>query len=85
MDPAPRIPRVRTERLLLREWQPADLEPFAAMNADPSVMEHFVSPLSREESDRLVERKPAGGRRVQGEDHVQTSAVGYDFVGRYRC
>ena len=32
-----------------------------------------------------INGKPAGGRRVQGEDHVQTSAVGYDFVGRYRC
>jgi RimJ/RimL family protein N-acetyltransferase len=45
---------LRTARLLLREWREADLEPFAAMNADPRVMEFFPSPLTREESDRLV-------------------------------
>jgi RimJ/RimL family protein N-acetyltransferase len=28
-------PVLRTERLLLRRWREADLEPFAAMNADP--------------------------------------------------
>ncbi|HKB28664.1 MAG TPA: GNAT family N-acetyltransferase [Candidatus Limnocylindrales bacterium] len=54
------IPRIRTERLLLREWRQADLEPFAALNADPLVMEYFVAPLSREASDRLVERIRAG-------------------------
>jgi RimJ/RimL family protein N-acetyltransferase len=30
---------VETERLLLRDWQDADSEPFAAINADPRVME----------------------------------------------
>jgi RimJ/RimL family protein N-acetyltransferase len=29
---------VETERLLLRRWRDADLEPYAAMNADPEVM-----------------------------------------------
>jgi RimJ/RimL family protein N-acetyltransferase len=47
---------LRTERLLLRRWRPADLEPFAAMNADPQVMEHFPAPLSREESDAAAAR-----------------------------
>lgn len=46
---------LRTERLLLRRWREADLEPFAAMNADPEVMEHFSSgPLDRAASDRLA-------------------------------
>jgi RimJ/RimL family protein N-acetyltransferase len=49
-------PQLRTERLLLRRWQPADLEPFAAMNADPAVMEFFPAPLSRAQSDAFVER-----------------------------
>ena len=47
---------VRTRRLLLRAWRPADLAPFAALNADPEVMRHFPAPLSPEESDRLAER-----------------------------
>jgi RimJ/RimL family protein N-acetyltransferase len=47
---------LRTERLLLRHWRPADRDGFAAMNADPRVMEHFPALLSREESDARVER-----------------------------
>lgn len=43
-----------TSRLRLRPWRDADLAPFAAMNADPAVMEHFVAPLSSAESDRFV-------------------------------
>ena len=30
---------LQTERLLLRRWREADREPFAALNADPRVME----------------------------------------------
>jgi RimJ/RimL family protein N-acetyltransferase len=47
---------IRTPRLLLRPWQIADREPFARLNADPRVMEHFASPLTRDESDRLADR-----------------------------
>jgi ribosomal-protein-alanine N-acetyltransferase len=47
---------VRTERLVLRTWRPEDREPFAALNADPVVMEHFPAPLTREQSDAFVDR-----------------------------
>jgi RimJ/RimL family protein N-acetyltransferase len=47
---------IRTARLLLRRWREEDLEPFAAMNADPAVMEHFPARLTREESDAFVDR-----------------------------
>jgi len=40
-----------TERLLLRPWRDDDRAPFAALNADPVVMEHFPSTLTRAESD----------------------------------
>ncbi len=50
------VSELRTERLLLRRWRPADRAPFAAMNADPRVMEHFPAPLTRAESDALVDR-----------------------------
>ena len=46
---------LETERLLLRRWQDSDREPFAAMNADPRVMEFFPGTLTREESDRLID------------------------------
>jgi RimJ/RimL family protein N-acetyltransferase len=42
---------LRTERLLLRQWRDDDRHPWAALNADPLVMEHFPSTLSRAESD----------------------------------
>jgi len=45
-----------TERLILRPWRDGDLAPFAAMNADPRVMEHFPKPLARVESDALAAR-----------------------------
>ena len=45
-----------TDRLILRPWRDADLAPFAALNADPVVMEHFPAPLPREESDALAAR-----------------------------
>lgn|SRR5487761_1383023 len=48
--------QLRTERLLLRRWLQGDREPFAVLNADPEVMRHFPGPLSRDESDALVDR-----------------------------
>lgn len=53
---------IRTERLLLREWREQDREPWAAMNADPAVREHFPSVLSRAESDEAFDRLSAGLR-----------------------
>lgn len=49
-DPRP------TERLLLRRWRQADLEPFASLNADPRVMEFFPAHLSHEESAGFMAR-----------------------------
>jgi ribosomal-protein-alanine N-acetyltransferase len=40
----------------MRAWREDDLEPFAELNADPEVMEHFPSTLTRQESDALVMR-----------------------------
>src|SRR3990172_1917259 len=47
---------LETGRLLLRRWKDSDREPFAEMNADPRVMEFFPGCLSREESDRFMDR-----------------------------
>jgi anti-anti-sigma factor len=57
MDEAPEL---RTERLVLRRWRPADRAPFAELNADPHVMEHFPAKLTHAESDALVDRIEAG-------------------------
>jgi RimJ/RimL family protein N-acetyltransferase len=45
---------IGTERLILRNWKPSDLEPWAALNADPEVMEHFPATLTRVESDAMA-------------------------------
>jgi RimJ/RimL family protein N-acetyltransferase len=47
---------LRTRRLILRPWGDDDLEPFAALNADPRVRQFYPSLLSRAESDDLVAR-----------------------------
>lgn len=47
---------IRTERLLLRRWRDEDRAPFAALNADPAVMEHMARTLTREQSDAFVDR-----------------------------
>lgn len=47
---------IETPRLRLRSWVAADRKPFALLNADAQVMEHFPSPLSRVESDALADR-----------------------------
>ena len=45
-----------TQRLILRPWRESDLEPYAAMNADPEVMRHFPSILDRAASDASAAR-----------------------------
>ena len=47
---------IETARLLLRRWRDDDLLPFAALNADPLVMEHFPGVMTRTESDALADR-----------------------------
>jgi ribosomal-protein-alanine N-acetyltransferase len=49
-----REPELRTERLLLRRWLPEDLEPYAALNADPVVREHFANTLTRRECEAEI-------------------------------
>jgi RimJ/RimL family protein N-acetyltransferase len=47
---------ITTQRLTLRRWREDDLEPFAALNADPLVMEYFPKTLSHDESEILAGR-----------------------------
>ena len=59
---------LRTDRLILRPWREDDFTPFAAMSADPKVMEHFPSTLTREESDAVAARLKA---------HIDTHGFGF--------
>ncbi len=47
---------LKTERFVLRKWEPSDLDDLAAMNADPQVMEFYPSVLSRAESGKMLAR-----------------------------
>ena len=61
---------IKTNRLILRQWKPTDLEPFAMLNSDPEVMEYFPKILSRIEGGtpgpvsltRYTARFPLGPR-----------------------
>lgn len=51
------LPReIQTARLLLRRWRSEDRAPFASLNTDSVVMEHFPSTLTRQQSDALADR-----------------------------
>ncbi len=47
---------LHTPRLKLRRWVPNDREAFAAVNADPRVVEFLPNALTRDESDAVADR-----------------------------
>lgn len=70
-----------TPRLRLRRWRTADRQPFAALNADPEVMEFFPSPLARAESDALADRIEAAFELQGWGFWAVESKAGGDFIG----
>jgi len=47
---------VQTKRLILRQWKDEDRVEFAALCADPDVMEFFPNTLTPQQSDQLIDR-----------------------------
>lgn len=47
---------LRTDRLILRQWQDSDFLPFAEMNADPAVMKYYPRTLSEDESNTMADK-----------------------------
>jgi RimJ/RimL family protein N-acetyltransferase len=74
-------PTLRTPRLHLRLWRDEDLPVFAAMNADPRVMEFFPKTLDRTESDAVATRiRDHFARRGFGLWAVEVPGVA-EFIG----
>lgn len=72
---------IRTDRLLLRRWRDGDRAPFAALNADPVVREHYPGTLSREASDAFVDLiEAAWNERGWGQWAVEVPGVA-PFIG----
>jgi len=70
------------EQLMLRQWKDSDLEPYAAMNADPEVMRHFPALLTKEESAASLERlRRAIDERGWGLWVVEIDAAFAGFTG----
>ena len=68
-------------RLRLRPWRDEDLPAFAALNADPEVMEYMSKSLNREESDAFAGWIREGiARRGFGLWAVEVFGVS-DFIG----
>ena len=71
-----------SEQLILRQWTEADLEPYAAMNADPEVMRYFPAPLTREETAASLDRLRRGiDERGWGQWAVEVDGVFAGFTG----
>jgi RimJ/RimL family protein N-acetyltransferase len=64
---------IETERLILRSWRDADRDPFAAMSADPQVMETLGGLLTREGADAYIDEHQA---------HLQRNGFGRWAVER---
>ena len=66
---------------MLRPWRDSDAAPFAAMSADPAVMEHYPSVLIRAQADAVIARIRAHFAR-EGFGYWALEAPGIaEFVG----
>lgn len=71
--------RAETERLIIRPWEDRDLEPFAALNADPEVMRFFPATRTREETAALMDYT----RAMLGESGMSFLAVEEKTTGTF--
>lgn len=72
---------IETERLILRPFEPRDLAPCAAMNADPNTMRYFERPLSQAETEAAITRYQTGLDTHKFGFIVAELEASGDFVG----
>ncbi|MDB2682891.1 GNAT family N-acetyltransferase [Alphaproteobacteria bacterium] len=73
--------KLETERLILRQWQDDDLDPFTRINRDPLIMEYFPRPLDKKATEKLVKRFQAHFKKYgYGFYAIELKESG-DFIG----
>lgn len=76
---------LETQRLRLRAWREGDLPAYAALNADPRVMEFFPALMSAEESEvsarRIMDQHVRLGFTMWAVEVVASARGPADFVG----
>ncbi|WP_322762942.1 GNAT family N-acetyltransferase [Frankia sp. Cr2] len=76
------IPTVVTDRLILRCWQPGDIDPYAAMNTDDETMRYLNGTFDRAATARLVDHLIGMWvLRGHGMWAIEDKATG-EFLGR---
>jgi len=77
------IPRLETERLILRAFCEADLDAYAEMCADPEVMRYIIGqPLSRSESWRNMR---CWGGQLRGYGMWAVEELLWVMIGQIGC
>lgn len=69
------------DRLILRRWRDSDREPFAEIHSDRRVMEFFPNTLSREDSDRFVDRIEAHFQKHELGLFAAELCANHTFIG----
>lgn len=76
-----KIAKLKTNRLILRQWHESDLIPFARLNADSNVMEYYPKIMNESESNAMAKTlKDLIKKKGWGLWAVEEQATG-EFVG----
>ncbi|HEY7857550.1 MAG TPA: GNAT family N-acetyltransferase [Candidatus Nanopelagicales bacterium] len=79
------LAELATERVRLRAWREGDLPAYAALNADPRVMEFFPAVMGEEESEasarRIMDQHERLGFTMWAVEVVASARGAADFVG----
>jgi RimJ/RimL family protein N-acetyltransferase len=77
----PRVARLETPRLVLRPFEPGDLDPMAEVLGDPVSMRFYPHPFSRDETRAWIERNRARFERERLGLWAVTLREGGEVVG----
>ena len=73
--------RLESERILLRQWQVSDLEPWIALNLDPENLRYFPRAYSVEESQDSFKRISESLQKSQSGFWAAEEKISGEFMG----